>query len=91
MEYLIRPAELCEAGIIAGQRAAMFRDMGAVTPGSQSSQARFGAAADEYKLDWCASHEIDHVTLPASGEGGPLYESQGFRSTNEMKLSKSGE
>jgi GNAT superfamily N-acetyltransferase len=30
--YQIRPAEACDAGIIARQRAAMFRDMGLVSP-----------------------------------------------------------
>ena len=39
-------------------------------------------------LDWCNSHDIDHVTLAASDEGRPLYESLGFKATSEMKLSK---
>jgi GNAT superfamily N-acetyltransferase len=39
-------------------------------------------------LDWCASQGIDHVTLAASDEGKPLYESLGFKPTSEMKLSK---
>jgi GNAT superfamily N-acetyltransferase len=40
-------------------------------------------------LDWCMSHGIDHVTLSASDEGRPLYESLGFEPTSDMKLSKS--
>jgi GNAT superfamily N-acetyltransferase len=37
-------------------------------------------------LDWCASHNIDHVTLAASDEGRSFYESLGFAPTTEMKL-----
>lgn len=39
-------------------------------------------------LDWCTAHGIDHVTLSASEEGRPLYESLGFKPTSEMSLSK---
>lgn len=39
-------------------------------------------------LDWCAAHDIDHVTLAASEEGRALYESFGFKPASEMKLSK---
>jgi len=41
-------------------------------------------------LDWCAVHGMDHVTLSASDEGRPLYESLGFQPTSEMSLSKGG-
>jgi len=37
-------------------------------------------------LDWCQANTIDHVTLGASPEGRPLYESLGFRPTADMKL-----
>lgn len=40
-------------------------------------------------LDWCAEQKMDQVTLIASDEGRPLYESLGFRQTAEMKLEKS--
>jgi GNAT superfamily N-acetyltransferase len=40
----------------------------------------------ESMLDWCAAHAYDLVTLAASDEGRPLYESLGFRPTNEMRL-----
>ena len=33
-------------------------------------------------------HKFDHVTLSASDEGRPLYESLGFTTTSEMSLSK---
>jgi GNAT superfamily N-acetyltransferase len=39
-------------------------------------------------LNWCSSNGIDQVTLGASDEGRPLYESLGFKPTSEMKLSK---
>jgi GNAT superfamily N-acetyltransferase len=37
-------------------------------------------------LDWCRDHEIKTVTLHASKEGHALYESLGFRQTNEMRF-----
>lgn len=37
-------------------------------------------------LDWCSSHEMFQVTLAASREGRPLYESLGFQATNDMRL-----
>src|SRR5438309_1564083 len=148
MEYVIRPTGKSDAPIIAQQRAAMFRDMGAVSqhesellrnasepwlaellnngdyvgwlvehgkavvagggiivresapvPGcyrvgrwarivnvyTDPGHRRRGLARRlmNTMLDWCASHEMDHVTLAASGEGRPLYESLGFKSTNE--------
>lgn len=39
-------------------------------------------------LDWCEQNAIDQVTLAASDEGRPLYESLGFRPTNDMRLAK---
>jgi GNAT superfamily N-acetyltransferase len=39
-------------------------------------------------LDWCMVHQVDHVTLSASDEGRPLYESLSFSTTSEMSLSK---
>jgi GNAT superfamily N-acetyltransferase len=38
-------------------------------------------------LDWCRDHEMFQVTLAASDEGRPLYESLGFEATNDMRLS----
>jgi GNAT superfamily N-acetyltransferase len=33
-------------------------------------------------LEWCEAHGIDHVTLGASDQGRPLYESLGFQPTS---------
>lgn len=38
-------------------------------------------------LDWCAAQKVDQVTLTASQEGRTLYESLGFKSTSDMRLS----
>jgi len=37
-------------------------------------------------LEWCRAHGIRAVILHASEAGRPLYQSLGFRSTNEMRL-----
>jgi len=37
-------------------------------------------------LDWCAAHNVQTVILHASPEGRALYESLGFRGSNEMRL-----
>lgn len=37
-------------------------------------------------LQWCTDHPIDLVTLAASDEGRPLYESLGFVGTSDMRL-----
>jgi len=37
-------------------------------------------------LEWCRQHGIRAVILHASEQGRPLYQSLGFRSTNEMRL-----
>ena len=36
--------------------------------------------------DWCREHGFSNVSLHASDAGRPLYESFGFRPTNEMRL-----
>jgi GNAT superfamily N-acetyltransferase len=41
----------------------------------------------ETMLHWCASNGTDQVTLGASDEGRPLYESLGFQPTSDMRLS----
>jgi len=152
-EYVIRPAGPRDAQLVARQRAAMFRDMGSVSPEDaellrSASEpwlsgllangdyigwlvehrrivvagggiliresgpvpgcyrvGRWGHIANLYTepghrrrglarrlmktiLDWCVAHDIDDVTLAASDEGRPLYESLGFKSTSEMSLSK---
>lgn len=38
-------------------------------------------------LDWCRNEGFRSVSLHASPAGRPLYESLGFESTNEMRLS----
>lgn len=37
-------------------------------------------------VDWCDARGIVHITLAASDDGRPLYESLGFVPTNEMRL-----
>jgi GNAT superfamily N-acetyltransferase len=37
-------------------------------------------------LEWCEAHSLDQVTLAASEEGRPLYESLGFTPYSGMKL-----
>jgi GNAT superfamily N-acetyltransferase len=39
-------------------------------------------------LSWCAAEGMDQITLAASEEGRPLYESLGFKQTAEMKYTK---
>jgi GNAT superfamily N-acetyltransferase len=38
-------------------------------------------------LDWCRANRLDTVILHASDEGRALYESLGFKATNEMRMS----
>jgi GNAT superfamily N-acetyltransferase len=38
-------------------------------------------------LKWCRDHGYERVTLHASTQGRPLYESLGFETTSEMRLS----
>ena len=40
----------------------------------------------ETALDWCKTNGIRAVILHASADGRKLYESLGFRATNEMRL-----
>jgi GNAT superfamily N-acetyltransferase len=40
----------------------------------------------ETSLEWCRVHGIGAVILHSSDEGWPLYQSLGFRPTNEMRL-----
>ncbi len=37
-------------------------------------------------LEWCRKEGMRFLYLHASGDGRPLYESMGFKSTNEMRL-----
>ncbi len=37
-------------------------------------------------IDWCQENKIGRVSLHASDEGRPLYESMKFKATNEMML-----
>jgi GNAT superfamily N-acetyltransferase len=37
-------------------------------------------------IDWCRVERFSTVELHASDDGRPLYESMGFRPTNEMRL-----
>lgn len=39
-------------------------------------------------LQWCATNRLDLVTLTASEEGRPLYESLGFAETADMRLER---
>ncbi len=40
----------------------------------------------EAMIVWCREHDFVNVGLHASDEGRPLYESLGFKPTNEMRL-----
>jgi len=40
----------------------------------------------EAVLQWCRKNQIDTVILHASSDGRALYESMGFKPTNEMRL-----
>jgi GNAT superfamily N-acetyltransferase len=37
-------------------------------------------------VEWCREQGFYHVSLHASHAGRPVYESMGFRATNEMRL-----
>lgn len=37
-------------------------------------------------LSWCDSKSIDQITLTASNEGRPLYDSLGFKQTADMRF-----
>jgi len=37
-------------------------------------------------VDWCWQNGVPIVILHASTEGRPLYESMGFKPTNEMRI-----
>lgn len=41
-------------------------------------------------LDWCRANSVDTVILHASDEGRTLYESLGFKATNEMRIMVNG-
>ena len=40
----------------------------------------------ETLIAWCRNHEIKIIVLHASNEGKPIYESLGFKPTNEMRM-----
>lgn len=40
----------------------------------------------EVILEWCRARQINRVSLHASDDGRPLYESLGFAQTNEMRV-----
>jgi len=40
----------------------------------------------ESVLHWCSENGIDTIILHASAAGRPLYESMGFKATNEMRM-----
>jgi GNAT superfamily N-acetyltransferase len=39
-------------------------------------------------IDWCWANDIDVIILHASDEGRALYESMGFRASNEVRLTR---
>jgi len=55
---------------------------------TEPHRRRLGLARNlmETALDWCRDNGIRAVILHASVDGRPLYESLGFKSTNEMRL-----
>ena len=40
----------------------------------------------EHMVEWCREEGFTEVSLHASDDGRPLYESMGFRPTNELRL-----
>ncbi len=40
----------------------------------------------ETALEWCGTNKVRAVILHSSEEGRPLYESMGFKPTNEMRI-----
>jgi ribosomal protein S18 acetylase RimI-like enzyme len=46
----------------------------------------FARGLTQAAIEWCRSNGIDYVILHASDEGRALYESLGFRSSNEMRI-----
>jgi|SRR5579872_5548543 len=43
-------------------------------------------ALTQKAIDWCRENQFKILWLHASNEGRPIYESLGFKATNEMKL-----
>jgi GNAT superfamily N-acetyltransferase len=39
-------------------------------------------------IDWCGANDVDVIILHASDEGRALYESMGFRASNEMRFTR---
>lgn len=81
-------AHLCR-GVRARSRVLSSGSLGANLY-TEPTHGRRGLARRLVKtiLGWCKVHDIDHVTLSASDEGRPLYESLGFKTTSDMSLSK---
>ena len=40
----------------------------------------------EVTIDWCRQNGVPIVILHASADGRPLYDSMGFKATNEMRI-----
>jgi GNAT superfamily N-acetyltransferase len=52
----------------------------------ESRRRGIARAIMEKIVDWCRVEGFGYVSLHASAEGRPLYESMGFGPTNEMRL-----
>lgn len=69
-------------GVLDGGAAALIMNMY-----TEPASRRRGLARELMNviLEWCRENRIMQITLHASDEGRPLYESLGFVKTNEMR------
>ena len=70
-------------GYVGGEPEALVVSMW-TEPGHR--RRGLGRRVLEAMLDWCRARGIRRLTLHASADGRPLYETFGFAPTNEMRL-----
>jgi len=54
--------------------------------GTGASTSGPGRRLVQTMVKWCSAEGMRYLYLHASDDGRPLYESMGFKSTNEMRL-----